>query len=80
MINDIKHEAEETADPHVTKSVAACKKLFAKSVASCTTEATSHCHNMRNDIKHEAEEKAVPHVGESATDDASTDSDVVIKR
>jgi hypothetical protein len=76
----IKHEAEETADPHVTESVAASKKLFAKSVASCTTVSSAHCHNMRNEIQHEAHEKDVPHVDESATYDASTDSDDAIKR
>jgi hypothetical protein len=34
---------------------------------------------MRKEIKHEAEEKAVPH-DESASYDASTDSDDAIKR
>ena len=80
MRNEIKHEAEEKADPHVAKSVAACKKLFSKSVAACTIKASAHCHDMRNEIKHDAEEKATRHVDDSATDDASTDTEDAIER
>ena len=68
------------ADPHVSKSVAACKRLFSKSVAAYTIKASSHCNNMRNEIKHEAEEKAVSHVDESATDDAIADTKDAIDR
>jgi hypothetical protein len=35
---------------------------------------------MRNEIKHDANEKAVRHVDESATDDASTDTEDAIER
>jgi hypothetical protein len=34
MRNEIKHEAEEKADPHVSKSVATCTRLFDKSGAT----------------------------------------------
>jgi hypothetical protein len=77
MRNEIKNDAEEKADPHVAKSVAACKKLVSKSVAACTIKASAH---MRNEIKHDAEEKATRHVDESATDDASTDTEDAIER
>ncbi len=82
--NEIKHEAEEKADPHDSKSVAACKNLFGKAAAACATKASRvaspHCSNMRNEIKHEADEKSVPHFHESATDDASTDTEDAIER
>jgi hypothetical protein len=79
MRNEIKHKAEGKADPHVSKSVAACKKRFSCSDAAGT--ASPHCYNMRDEIKHEAkQEKAVPHVDESATDGASTDTEDAIKR
>jgi len=80
MRNEIKYEAEGKADPHVSKSVAACKKLSANSDAACTAKASNSYH-MRDERKHEAEqEKAVPHVDESATDGASTDTEDAIER
>jgi hypothetical protein len=82
--NKIKHEAEEKADPHVSKSVAACKNLLVKGVAACTTTASSvaspRSYNTRNEIKHGADEKSVPHFHASATDDASTDTEDTIER
>jgi hypothetical protein len=80
MRNEIKHDAEEKADPHVAKSVAACKKLFSKSVAACTIKASAHSYDMRNEIKHDAEGNADSHVDESSTDDASTDTEDAIER
>jgi hypothetical protein len=54
-----KDEAEGKGDPHLSM---------------CTTKATPHSI-MCNEVKHEDEAKAVPHVDESATDDASTDTE-----
>jgi hypothetical protein len=57
-----------------------CKKLFDKSGAACIIKASAHCYDMRNEIKQDANEKAVRHVDESATDDASTDTEDAIER
>jgi hypothetical protein len=80
MSNQIKLEAEEKAVPHVGTTVAVCKKLFDKSGAACIIKASAHCYDMRNEIKQDANEKAVRHVDESATDDASTDTEDAIER
>jgi hypothetical protein len=63
MANDMKPRRQPT--PYAAKSVAACKKHFAKSVAACIIKASAHWYDTPNEIKHDAEEKADQHVAKS---------------